>query len=149
MLTARTSIDDRIGGLDADAVDYMTKPFAFDELAMRLRAHLRTPARRESTRRAALRIELHLLTRQVRRDGVTIFLSGKEFDLLGCLMRSPRGVVSREQILSAAWGSMHHPTRNIVEVCITYLRRKVGRPKSPAPVVTVRSVGHQLAAHRA
>src|SRR5579871_156250 len=75
MLTARAGIDDRVAGLDAGAVDYMTKPFAFDELAARVRAHLRTPAAGETTRLEALGIELDLLTRRVTRDGVEVALS--------------------------------------------------------------------------
>jgi DNA-binding response OmpR family regulator len=145
MLTARSAIDDRVEGLDAGAVDYMTKPFSFDELAARVRAHLRTPAQTRSTRLEALGIELDLLTRCVTRDGVEVSLSSKEFDLLAYFLRHPANVLSREQILSAVWGYSHDPGTNIVEVYVSYLRRKLGRPGSPAPIVTVRSVGYRLA----
>jgi DNA-binding response OmpR family regulator len=145
MLTARTGIDDRVAGLDAGAVDYMTKPFAFDELAARVRAHLRTPSQTQSTRLEALDIQLDLLTRRVTRDGVEVTLSTKEFDLLAYFLRHPSNVLSREQILSAVWGYSHDPGTNIVEVYVSYLRRKLGRPGSPAPIVTVRSVGYRLA----
>jgi DNA-binding response OmpR family regulator len=148
MLTARTEIDDRVAGLDAGAVDYMTKPFAFDELAARVRAHLRTPSQMQSTRLEALGIELDLLTRRVTRDGVEVTLSSKEFDLLAYFLRHPANVLSREQILSAVWGYSHDPGTNIVEVYVSYLRRKLGRPGSPAPIVTVRSVGYRLAPSR-
>ena len=140
VLTAKTAVDDRVAGLDAGAVDYMTKPFAFDELAARVRAHLRTPASGESTRLEALGIELDLLTRQVTRDGTEVALSAKEFDLLAYFLRHPGNVLSREQILSAVWGYSHDPGTNIVEVYVSYLRRKLRRPGSPAPIVTVRSV---------
>jgi DNA-binding response OmpR family regulator len=146
MLTARTSVHDRVAGLDGGAVDYMTKPFAFDELAARVRAHFRRPAGSEPTRLAALDIDLDLLTRQVTRDGHQIFLSTKEFDLLVYLMRHSERVVSREQILYAVWDCSHDPGTNIVEVYVSYLRRKLRRPGSPAPIVTVRSVGYRLAA---
>jgi DNA-binding response OmpR family regulator len=148
MLTARSEVDDRVRGLDAGAVDYITKPFAFDELAARVRAHLRTPSQPESTRLQALGIELDLLTRRVTRDGNDVALSSKEFDLLAYFMRHPANVLSREQILSAVWGYSHDPGTNIVEVYVSYLRRKLGRPGSPAPIVTVRSVGYRLAPNR-
>jgi DNA-binding response OmpR family regulator len=149
LLTARTEIDDRVAGLDAGAVDYITKPFSFDELAARVRAHLRTPSQTQSTRLAALGIELDLLTRRVSRDGVDVALSSKEFDLLTYFLRHPANVLSREQILSAVWGYSHDPGTNIVEVYVSYLRRKLGRPGSPAPILTVRSVGYRLAPTRA
>ena len=149
LLTARTEIDDRVAGLDAGAVDYITKPFSFDELAARVRAHLRTPSQTQSTRLEALGIELDLLTRRVSRDGVEVALSSKEFDLLTYFLRHPANVLSREQILSAVWGYSHDPGTNIVEVYVSYLRRKLGRPGSPAPILTVRSVGYRLAPTRA
>jgi DNA-binding response OmpR family regulator len=149
MLTARTEIDDRVEGLDSGAVDYMTKPFSFDELAARVRAHLRMPSQTQSTRLEALGIELDLLTRRVTRDGIEISLSSKEFDLLAYFLRHPANVLSREQILSAVWGYSHDPGTNIVEVYVSYLRRKLGRPGSPAPILTVRSVGYRLAPTRA
>ena len=148
LLTARTAVDDRVEGLDAGAIDYMTKPFAFDELAARVRAHLRTTAQQQPTRLEALGIELDLLTRRVTRDGAEITLSAKEFDLLAYFLRHPANVLSREQILSAVWGYSHDPGTNIVEVYVSYLRRKLGRPGSPAPIVTVRSVGYRLAPAR-
>jgi DNA-binding response OmpR family regulator len=149
LLTARTEIDDRVAGLDAGAVDYITKPFSFDELAARVRAQLRTPSQTQSTRLEALGIELDLLTRRVSRDGVEVALSSKEFDLLTYFLRHPANVLSREQILSAVWGYSHDPGTNIVEVYVSYLRRKLGRPGSPAPILTVRSVGYRLAPTRA
>lgn len=149
MLTARTEVDARVEGLDAGAIDYMTKPFAFDELAARVRAHLRAPARTQSTRLEALGIDLDLLTRRVTRDGREIALSSKEFDLLAYFLRHPANVLSREQILSAVWGYSHDPGTNIVEVYVSYLRRKLARPGSPAPIVTVRSLGYRLAPSRA
>ena len=149
MLTARTDVDARVEGLDAGAVDYVTKPFSFDELAARVRAHLRAPTQMQSTRLEGLGIELDLLTRRVTRDGHEVALSTKEFDLLAYFLRHPANVLSREQILSAVWGYSHDPGTNIVEVYVSYLRRKLGRPGSPAPIVTVRSVGYRLAPTRA
>jgi DNA-binding response OmpR family regulator len=145
MLSARTSIGDRIAGLDGGAIDYVTKPFAFDELSARVRAHLRAPGASESTKLEALGIAADLLTRRVTRDGVEVALSAKEFDLLVHFLRHPGNVLSREQILSAVWGYSHDPGTNIVEVYVSYLRRKLRRPGSPAPILTVRSVGYRLA----
>jgi DNA-binding response OmpR family regulator len=149
MLTARTAIGDRVEGLDAGAVDYITKPFAFDELAARVRAQLRGPSQAQPTRLEAFGIELDLLSRRVTRDGIEVALSAKEFELLTYFVRHPSNVLSREQILSAVWGYSHDPGTNIVEVYVSYLRRKLGRPGSPAPIVTVRSAGYRLAAARA
>ena len=149
MLTARTEIDDRVAGLDAGAVDYVTKPFAFDELAARVRAHLRAPGPGAPTRLEALDIQLDLLSRRVTRAGTEVPLSAKEFDLLVYFVRHPGNVLSREQILSAVWGYSHDPGTNIVEVYVSYLRRKLRRPGSPAPIITVRSVGYRLAPVRA
>jgi DNA-binding response OmpR family regulator len=150
MLTAKAEVDDRVAGLDAGAVDYVTKPFSFDELAARVRAHLRSPAAGgQPTRLSALDIELDLLSRRVTRDGTEVALSAKEFDLLAYFLRHPGNVLSREQILSAVWGYSHDPGTNIVEVYVSYLRRKLRRPGSPAPIVTVRSVGYRLAPVRA
>jgi DNA-binding response OmpR family regulator len=148
MLTARAGIDERVEGLDAGAIDYMTKPFSFDELAARVRAHLRSDSQQQPTRLEALGIELDLLTRRVTRDGSEVTLSSKEFDLLTYFLRHPANVLSREQILSAVWGYSHDPGTNIVEVYVSYLRRKLARPGSPAPIVTVRSVGYRLAPAR-
>jgi DNA-binding response OmpR family regulator len=149
MLTARTSVGDRVAGLDAGAVDYVIKPFSVQELVARVRAHLRAPDAGEPTRVAALGIEANLLTRTVRRDGVDVALSAKEFDLLVHFLRHPGSVLSREQLLSAVWGYSHDPGTNIVEVYVSYLRRKLRQPGSPAPIVTVRSVGYRLAPGRA
>ena len=149
MLTARTEVDERVAGLDAGAVDYVTKPFAFDELAARVRVHLRAPGGGRPTRLEALDIELDLLSRRVTRAGTDVALSAKEFDLLAYFLRHPGNVLSREQILSAVWGYSHDPGTNIVEVYVSYLRRKLRRPGSPAPIVTVRSVGYRLAPVRA
>jgi DNA-binding response OmpR family regulator len=146
MLTAKTGIADRVAGLDAGASDYVVKPFAFDELAARVRAHLRAPSQTQPTTLQVGDIELDLLARRVVRAQRTIHLSAKEFDLLTYFMRHPGAVLSRQQILSAVWGYEHEPGTNIVEVYVSYLRRKLARSGSPAPIVTVRSVGYKLAA---
>ena len=89
-------------------------------------------------------IEVNLLTRKVRRAGTQVTLSTTEFELLVYLIRHRGRVLSREQILSSVWGYQHDPTTNVVDVYIGYLRRKLARPGSPAPIFTVRRVGYRL-----
>ena len=145
VLTALGEVSDRVEGLDAGATDYLRKPFAFSELAARVRAHLRTPRQTSSTELEAAGIKADLLTREVTRDGVPVVLSPKEFELLTYFLRHPHQVLSREQILSAVWGYDFEPRTNVVEVYVGYLRRKLGTPEAPAPIETVRSVGYRLA----
>lgn len=145
VLTARGEIEDRVTGLDAGAVDYLVKPFSLAELSARVRAQLRVAAQANGS--AILRVadvEVNLLTRRVLRDGARIALSTTEFELLVYLMRHSGQVVSREQILSSVWGYQHDPATNVVDVYIGYLRRKLRRPDSPAPIQTVRRVGYRF-----
>ncbi|MGI8920342.1 MAG: response regulator transcription factor [Solirubrobacteraceae bacterium] len=144
LLSARSEVTDRVAGLDHGATDYVTKPFAFDELAARVRAHLRGPEQVQSTVLEAAGIRLDLLTRRVERDGTQIHLSAKEFELLAFLLRHPGKALSRSQMLSAVWGMDFDPGTNIVEVYVGYLRRKLATSGRPAPIETVRSVGYRL-----
>jgi DNA-binding response OmpR family regulator len=144
MLSARAEIDDRVVGLDLGATDYVTKPFSFDELAARVRAHLRGPQQRDATTLEAAGIRLDLLSRRVEREGVDVHLSAKEFELLAYFLRNPGRALSRQQILSAVWGYDFDPGTNVVEVYIRYLRRKLALPDNPTPIETIRSVGYCL-----
>jgi two-component system OmpR family response regulator len=144
MLTARAEVADKVRGLDAGATDYITKPFSVEELLARVRAHLRTPAPASPTRLGAAGIDMDLLGREVTRDGVRVHLSAKEFDLLAYFLRHPGYVLSREQLLQGVWEYDHDPGTNIVDVYVGYLRRKLARADSPAPIETVRSVGYRL-----
>jgi DNA-binding response OmpR family regulator len=144
VMTARGEIEDRVAGLDAGAVDYLVKPFSVAELVARVRAHLRVVAQTSATILRGAGVEVDLLTRDVRRDGESIPLSTTEFELLVCLLRHRGQVLTREQILSAVWGYEHDPATNVVDVYIGYLRRKLGRPDSSAPIFTVRSVGYRF-----
>ena len=144
VLTARGEIEDRVAGLDAGAVDYLVKPFSLAELLARVRAQLRVAAQTSTTTLQSADIEVNLLTRKVRRAGHPVALSTTEFELLVYLMRHRGQVLSREQILSAVWGYQHDPATNVVDVYVGYLRRKLGRPDSPAPIFTVRRVGYRL-----
>jgi DNA-binding response OmpR family regulator len=144
MLTAVGEVTDKVEALDAGATDYMTKPFSVDELLARVRAHLRRPTQPEATRLAAAGIEADLLSREVLRDGERVELSPKEFELLAHFLRHPNQVLSRQQLLSGVWGYDFEPNTNVVEVYVGYLRKKLSRPGSPAPIDTVRSVGYRL-----
>jgi DNA-binding response OmpR family regulator len=147
MLTAKAEVADRVEGLDLGATDYVTKPFAFAELLARIRARLRDGAGSERAIDAA-GIRLDLIEREARRDGVATRLPEREADLLAYLMHNEGRVCTREELLSSVWGYEHDPGTNIVQVYVGYLRRKLARPGSPAPIETVRSVGYRLRAPR-
>lgn len=144
VLTALGEVEHRVAGLDAGAVDYLTKPFSLAELAARIRAQLRAASHTPRTTLAAGDIEVNLLTREVRRGGELVRLSTTEFELLAYLMHNHGHVLSREQILRAVWGYEYDPGTNVVDVYIGYLRRKLRKQGSNAPIVTVRSVGYRL-----
>jgi len=144
LLTAKGEVPDRVEGLDAGATDYVVKPFAFEELLARVRAHLRKPEQGSPTELSVGDIEVNLLKRTVRRGGKEITLSAREFDLLAHLMRHPGQVLSREQLLNGVWGYDYDPGTNIVGVYIAYLRRKLDIPGEPDPIETLRSVGYRL-----
>lgn len=148
VLTALGEVEDRVTGLDAGAVDYLTKPFSLAELSARIRAQLRVAAQAPQTAMSGAGIEMDLLAREVRRDGELVRLSATEFDLLAYLMSHPRRVLARDQILRTVWGYQHDPGTNVVDVYIGYLRRKLDRGERSAgrrgPIVTVRSVGYRF-----
>jgi DNA-binding response OmpR family regulator len=144
MLTAMDAVEDRVAGLDQGATDYVTKPFSFEELAARVRAHLRQPANEVATELEAGGIRLDLLARTAERDGRTVRLSERETALLAHLMRHAGQVCSHREILSKVWGYEHDPGTNVVQVYVGYLRRRLALPDSPAPIETVRSVGYRL-----
>jgi DNA-binding response OmpR family regulator len=144
VLTARDAIEDKVAGLDGGATDYVTKPFSFDELTARIRAHLRDPAQREPTTLDAAGIHVDLLTREVTLGEEAVHLSAREFDLLVYFMRHVGEVLSREQILSSVWGYDFDPGTNVVEVYVGYLRRKLAADGGPPRIETLRSVGYRL-----
>jgi DNA-binding response OmpR family regulator len=143
-LTARGEIEDRIKGLDAGAVDYLTKPFSLNELAARIRAQLRVAAQAPTTALSAGELEMDLITREVRYAGELVRLSTTEFELLAYLLRNRGRALGRDQILRAVWGYDYDPGTNVVDVYVGYLRRKLPGSAGRSPIVTVRSIGYRL-----
>ena len=148
VLTARDAVGDRVEGLDAGADDYLTKPFALDELLARLRALLRRAAP-ESEAEADERLEfadlsMDLGSREVRRGERSITLTRTEFSLLELFLRRPRRVLERSFILEEVWGFDFPTTANSLEVYIGYLRRKTEAEGEPRLLHTVRGVGYVL-----
>jgi two-component system response regulator MprA len=144
MLTARVEVENRVEGLDAGADDYVTKPFALDELKARLRALLRrtTDGAGDVLRFADL--ELDPGTREVRRAGEPIELTRTEFSLLELFMRNPRQVLTRSIIFERVWGYDFGYASNSLDVYIGYLRRKTESGGKPRLIHTVRGVGYAL-----
>jgi DNA-binding response OmpR family regulator len=135
-----------VAGLDAGAVDYVTKPFSLTELAARIRARLRLARETPQTSLTGGGIKVDLLTRAVFSNGELVRLSTTEFELLVYLMRNPGRVLARDQILRTVWGYTFDSGTNLVDVYIGYLRRKLRRGGHDTPIVTVRSVGYRFAA---
>lgn len=147
LLTALDAVEDRVRGLDAGADDYLPKPFAFQELLARLRALGRRRVQaREPDELQAGDLVLDLRRRRAQRADKTVELSPKEFALLEFLMRNEGRVVTRTQILDHVWGYEYSPDSNLVDVYITYLRRKVDRGHHHKLIRTVRGAGYALEA---
>ena len=147
MLTARGSIEDRVAGLDAGADDYLTKPFAFEELLARVRALTRRqPVIATSSELRAGDLTMDLVRHEVRRGGRTIALTGKEYQLLEYFLRHPNQVLTRSQILDHVWGYDAEPGTSVVEIYVHYLRNKVDRGETKPLLYTIRGVGYTLRA---
>lgn len=142
MLTARTSVADRVAGLENGADDYVPKPFSFEELIARIRLRLRAPesAGTDASSLAHAGMTLDLRTRRVQVDGRAVDLSSREFSLAETFFRHPGQVLTREQLLSAVWGIDFDPGSNVVDVYVSYLRNKLGRDR----LETIRGVGYRL-----
>jgi two-component system OmpR family response regulator len=146
MLTARDAVEDRVVGLDAGADDYLTKPFAFEELLARIRALTR---RGQVERPSVLEVgdlRLDPAAHRAWRGDRELDLSAKEFAMLELFMRRPGLTLSRTQLLDGAWDIAFESRSNIVDVYVRYLREKIDRPFGRNSIETVRGVGYRLRA---
>jgi DNA-binding response OmpR family regulator len=144
MATARDAIEDRVMGLDIGADDYLVKPYAMAELAARIRALLRRPARAVGTILTVADLTLDTTTRTAQRGNRVIELTTKEFSVLEVLMRHPGQVVTREAISASAWDDNYDPFSNVIDVYVSRLRRKIDRSGDPPLVNAVRGAGYRL-----
>ena len=144
ILTARDAVGDRVAGLDTGADDYLIKPFSFAELLARLRALAR---RAPGERPVVLEVgdlRLDPASRRVARGDVELELSAKEFALLEVFMRHPGETLSRLRLLEAGWDMAYESRSNLVDVYVSYLRRKIDRPFGRSSLETVRGAGYRL-----
>jgi two-component system OmpR family response regulator len=144
MLTARSQIEDRVEGLDAGADDYLTKPFAFPELLARVRALSRWPREERQTDPVLTAGDVTLDPNRhvVRRGDRQIDLSAREFALLATLLRRPGQVFTRSVLLDTVWGGSHEVYTNVVDLYVSYLRKKLDRDGEPSCIRTVRGAGY-------
>jgi DNA-binding response OmpR family regulator len=146
ILTARDNIQDKVTGFENGADDYMTKPFRFEELLVRVRARLRPSAAVANTNGqtdwclTVNNLALDLRTRRLKVDGRVVELSAREFTLAETFLRHPNQVMSREQLLDQVWGYDYAPGSNVVDVYVGYLRKKLG----DRAIETVRGMGYRL-----
>ncbi|ANA79883.1 DNA-binding response regulator [Paenibacillus glucanolyticus] len=150
LLTAKSSVEDKVSGLDLGANDYITKPFQIEELLARIRAALRLQGAQHSAEQSdgewltAADLKLNEGTREVIRDERRMDLTPREFDLLVYLLKNKRQVLNREQILAAVWGYDYYGDTNVVDVYIRYVRKKIDQDGKPELIHTVRGVGYVL-----
>jgi two-component system response regulator MprA len=144
MLTARDAVSDKVAGFESGADDYLVKPFAFEELLVRIGALLRRTRPTEPERLSFADLEMDLATREVWRGDQAIELTARGFSLLEYFMRHPRQVLTREQIFRAVWGSDFLGASNVIDVNVSYLRDRLEAGGKPRLIQTVRSVGYAL-----
>ena len=147
-LTARDSIDDRVNGLDSGANDYLVKPFAFEELTARIRAMLRKSHGAVSNIISVADLEVDTAAHTVKRNGEIITLSAKEYSLLEYLIRNAGIVLSREKIENHIWNYDYEGGTNVIDVYISYLRRKIDDGREVKLIHTVRGSGYVLRAQK-
>ena len=151
MLTAKGDVTDKVAGLDMGADDYMTKPFAIEELLARIRVALKprsgTETKTEKNGKKQLTVGglfVDMAKRQVSYRGGELLLTKKEFDLLAFLVENKNRVLSREELLSAVWDYDYAGDTNVVDVYVRYLRQKVEEPLGIRLIETVRGVGYMI-----
>lgn len=143
MLTARSGTEDIVQGLDHGADDYLTKPFAFNELLARIRSLLRRERQNQTTFRLA-DLQLNSVTRKAMRSGSSIDLTAREYALLEYLMRNPHKLVSRQQLAKEVWGFSFDPGTNIIDVYINHLRKKIDQGFEIKLLHTERGKGYYI-----
>lgn len=144
LLTVRAAIEDKVLGLDAGADDYLTKPFAFQELVARVRALLRRGTEGNRPTLQVLDLTLDPATRKVTRGGRQIELTPREFALLDYFMRNPGRVLTRTMIAEHVWDYDFDSMTNIIDVYVNYLRKKIDSGEEPKLIHTVRGAGYVL-----
>ena len=144
LLTVRATIEDKVLGLDSGADDYLTKPFAFEELVARVRALLRRRAEAEPSVLQIADLRLDPARRIVFRGDEKIDLTPKEFSLLDYFMRNPGRVLTRTMIAEHVWDYDFDPMTNVIDVYVNYLRKKIESSREPKLIHTVRGVGYVM-----
>lgn len=144
LLTVRANVEDKVLGLDAGADDYLTKPFAFQELVARVRALLRRRAETAPPVLEVADLRLDPAQRMVVRGNQKIDLTPREFALLDYFMRHPGRVLTRTMIAEHVWDYSFDPTTNVIDVYVNYLRKKIDADRQPKLLQTVRGVGYVL-----
>jgi DNA-binding response OmpR family regulator len=143
-VTARSSVEDRVQGLNLGCDDYLIKPFSFAELLARVKAQIRRGSSTAALELSVADLVLNPLKRKVTRHGKTIDLSNKEFSLLEYLLRNKDQIVTRNMIVENVWDSSFNNFTNVVDVYINYLRNKIDRDFEPHLIHTIRGIGYML-----
>jgi len=146
MLTAKSQIEDKIKGLNSGADDYLTKPFAFEELLARIRALSRRPQKTNGKILTIGNLSLNTSTFEVKRGDKLIQLSNKEYSLLECFLRHPHQILNKDQLIQYVWSYESDILPNTVEVYIRNLRQKIDLPfkKEPSLIKTIRGFGYKI-----
>jgi len=150
MLTAKSEVEDKVKGLDLGANDYITKPFDIEELLARIRTALRFSQKGnlQHAQPTFGRLSINEQTREVIYYGKELQLTPREYDLLLYLLKHPKQVLAREQILEAVWGYDYYGDTNVVDVYIRYVRQKLEAANDTPIIQTVRGVGYVLKEHK-
>ncbi|MEY3000569.1 MAG: hypothetical protein RL648_783 [Verrucomicrobiota bacterium] len=144
LLTARSSLHERLDGLNLGADDYLTKPFYIDELVARIHAVLRRAAGQSQSRLECGEVSVDLITREVKQRGEAVDLTAREFSLLTCLMQSPGRTFNRPQLCEHVWNYDFDPGTNLVDVYVQRIRKKLGNDPDNPIIETVRGVGYRI-----